>query len=327
MELDELTVVNIAGSALGSWAHAPSADLPALQISTCQRLLLVTRQGALEGWPATPPPAHGERLHGRAAYARLLEIGCGLHSAIAAETEIFHQIKSGWMEFDARRGALARDLRPWMQRLFEDVKDIRSRHLRDAGGSSYGSLVRRLLGEAGTGHGGPTLLVGAGALARSVAPYLARGPLEIWNRSPERLRELLSSLPQAGQARALACDTPTELAAWRTAGQIVLCVPADASTDEHRARMWRERADAGAPPAVLHLGIERTQGPWEAVASLRTLGDLFVLDAGQRQRRDRQLAAAKRACDEHSRRRVLGVTSTPHGWEDLIACTLLPTQL
>lgn len=322
MELDELTIVNIPCPA-DAPALAPAAELPAFRVSTCQRQLLVTRQCAVEGRAATAL-AQGEQLRGRAAYARLLEIGCGLHSAVAAETEIFHQIKSSWTEFEPRGGALARALRPWMQRLFEDVKDIRSRHLRDAGGSSYGSLVRRLLGE--TGGEGPTLLVGAGALARSVAPWLTRGPLEIWNRSPRRLQELLGSLPHPDRARTLDCGAAAELAAWQAAGRIVLCVPPHAPADERRVSVWRARAEAGCAPAVVHLGIERAQGPWQAVAPLHTLGDLFALDAAQRHRRSQQLAAAKLACDQHSRRRVLGVTNTPHGWEDLIACTLLPAR-
>lgn len=323
MELDELTIVNLPWPAADDSVLA-LADLPALRVSTCLRQLLLTEQSVLEGYAPVGTPLPGERLQGRAAYARLLEIGCGLHSSIAGETEIFHQIKSSWAEFEARGSTLARALRPWMQRLFQDIKDIRSRHLRDAGGSSYGSLARKLLGEP-CGNG-PTLLVGAGALAHSVARYIARGCLEVWNRSPQRLQEFVQSLPQSAQARALACEPAAELAAWRVASVIVLCVPADTIADPARVRIWRERKLAGHAPAVLHLGIEQPCGPWQHLTALHTLGDLFTLDATQRQRRAQQLATAKLACDEHSRRRVLGVTATPHGWEDLIACTLLPSQ-
>ena len=46
-----------------------------------------------------------------------------------------------------RHPALARQLAPWMQQLFQDAKEIRAQHLANLGGVSYGSQVRRLLGE------------------------------------------------------------------------------------------------------------------------------------------------------------------------------------
>lgn len=318
MELDELALLHIPRRAAVEGASA-LPEMRAFAVSTCLRQLLVMERRALAGPARAALPDHAELLAGRRAYARLLEIACGLHSSVAGETEIFHQIKAAWAAFEACGGSLASALRPWMQRLFEDVKAIRSQHLRDTGGGSYGSLVRRLLGETEvrTAVEKPTLLIGAGALGRSIAPWLARGPLEVWNRSGERLAELVRAAPQGATIRALPCDSASELAAWDTAARIVLCIPQDATLDAGRVQRWSERAARGRAPLVVHLGIERPCGAWGRVSPLRTLTDLFALDAAQRHRRAQQLAAARLDCDARSRRRVLGVTSTPHGWEDL----------
>lgn len=318
MELEELALLHIPHQAGGD-DGASVPEMRVYSVSTCLRRLFVMDRQALVGPEPAALPAYAELLTGRSAYARLLEIACGLHSPIAGETEIFHQMKAAWAAFEACGCSLASALRPWMQRLFQDVKAIRSQHLRNTGGGSYGSLVRRLLVETSgrTGAEGPTLLVGAGALARSIAPWLAHGPLEVWNRSRERLDELIHSASREMPIRALPCDFASELAAWDTAARVVLCIPEDAAPDAARVQRWQHRAQRGRPPAVLHLGIERACGAWSGVSPLGTLADLFALDAAQRHRRAQQLAAARLDCDARSRRRVLGVTSTPHGWEDL----------
>jgi glutamyl-tRNA reductase len=88
-----------------------------------------------------------------AAYEFLLKLACGLQSRLAGETEIFGQIKQCWQQYSRRDGALAQQLHATMQRLFRDVKELRSQFLSGIGSASYGSLVRRLLdaGDAAAG--------------------------------------------------------------------------------------------------------------------------------------------------------------------------------
>lgn len=142
MELEELALLHIPHPAAGD---APPAlpEMRAFAVSTCLRQLLVMERSALAGLGRAALPARVELLAGRPAYTRLLEVACGLHSSIAGETEIFHQFKAAWAAFEPCGGRLASALRPWMQRLFEDVKAIRSRHLRDTGG---GSMARSYAG-------------------------------------------------------------------------------------------------------------------------------------------------------------------------------------
>jgi hypothetical protein len=63
------------------------------------------------------------------AYAFLLRFACGLESKLVAETEIFGQIKQAWRDFSEPRLALARQLSPWIQQLFQDAKEIRAQYL------------------------------------------------------------------------------------------------------------------------------------------------------------------------------------------------------
>ena len=145
---------------------------------------------------------------------------CGLESKLVAETEIFGQIKQAWRDFSERGSPLARQLSPWMQLLFQDAKEIRAQYLGSLGSASYGSQVRRLLGEeAGVG---PTLLIGAGQLAQSVAPWLTGSELWLWNRTAERAQELARELAKRNPerpVRVIEGGAEAELAAWRARAQ------------------------------------------------------------------------------------------------------------
>src|SRR6202035_5572329 len=173
-----------------------------------------------------------ESFEGADAYAFLLRFAAGLESKLVAETEIFGQIKTAWREFSDRGSPLSGQLSPWIQLLFQDAKEIRSQHLSRLGSASYGSQVRRLLGDEATA--GPTLLVGAGQLAQSVAPWLTGSELWIWNRTRARARELAMELAKRTPARPIRVvedGSEAELAAWRGAASVVICVPPEAQAD------------------------------------------------------------------------------------------------
>ena len=59
----------------------------------------------------------------------------------------------------------AKALRPWIQRLLQDTKEVRSEYVVGLGSATYGSLVRRLLG---------------GELAGGVSP----SPVDVGRDSP-----------------------------------------------------------------------------------------------------------------------------------------------
>jgi glutamyl-tRNA reductase len=323
VELRDLNVLHWRG------ARAPSAKATECRlgadvflIDTCQRrVAVVSGRDALEQ-ARLEFPSDGalEAFEGTEAYSFLLRFACGLESKLVAETEIFGQIKQAWREFSEVRSPLSRQLSPWVQLLFQDAKAIRAQHLAKLGSASYGSQVRRLLGD--DAKSGPTLLIGAGQLAQSVAPWLTGSELWLWNRTPERAEELARELAKRDPGRpvrVIGNGPEAELDAWRAARNVILCVPADDVCDRERVRAWSQRSDRSGQ--VVHLGLG-AQGatPWNALPELVSLGALFEMLQTQSELRRRQIERARRACLEKALRRSLGANSShPHSWEDLAA--------
>jgi len=324
MKLAELQVLHFESAAFSltpAELEAAGGLQQAWIIATCQRVVAVTAGSAARAQIAErlPVAARAQAYAGAEAYAFLLRFACGLESRLAGETEIFGQIKESWRSFSAAPGLLARQLGSWVQLLFKDTKEVRATQLSSLGSASYGSQVRRLLGATTQG---PTLLVGAGQLAQTVAPWLETRELLIWNRTRERALEL-ARLVQERHAtrtcRVLDGSAQAELAAWTQASDVVLCVPADAARDAERIAAWRSRPRTGG--RIVHLGLGQSgEANWAGVPGLTRLTDLFEMLRAQSDQRGVQLARARRACAEKAVLRSLGPSATQaHGWEDLAA--------
>jgi hypothetical protein len=110
-----------------------------------------------------------------------------------------------------------------------------------------------------------------------------------------------------------------ELAAWRYARNVIVCVPGDPAKDAARVAAWHERVDRAG--RVIHLGLPADgAAPWNALPELVSLGALFEMLQAQSEQRRRQFERARRACQEKALLRSLGATSShPHSWEDLAA--------
>jgi glutamyl-tRNA reductase len=161
MALAELPVLNrrTAGGPPGTLLPEP------LVLGTCLREVRIALLPPHEQpSPVDADTAGYERYAGAEAYRFLLQLACGLESEIAGETEILGQIKQAWRDYEASHPDHAKTMRPWIQRLLQDTKEIRSEYVVSLGSATYGSLVRRLLGGA---LPGPTLLIGAGQLAET----------------------------------------------------------------------------------------------------------------------------------------------------------------
>jgi hypothetical protein len=331
MELRSLNVLHWRGAGLSPPAVLPdatstSAEASAFQIDTCQRRVAVLL--GTQALDATRQrfPADGalEHFQGTAAYAFLLRCCCGLESKLVAETEIFGQIKQAWRAFSGLDGPLAARLAPWMQQLFQDAKEIRAQYLANLGGVSYGSQVRRLLGEAAAA--GPTLLVGAGQLAQSVGPWLTGSELWIWNRTQARAQELALELSKRSPhcpVRVVAAGEAAELAAWQQAAQVIVCVPPEPVQDAARVAAWSRRDIQGG--RVIHLGAgAEGVAPWNGLPEFVSLGTLFERLQAHSDLRRRQIERARGACQEKALLRSLGANAShSHSWEDLTAFSLV----
>ncbi|MBI2605541.1 MAG: hypothetical protein HYW49_05605 [Deltaproteobacteria bacterium] len=331
----------------------PGALSGALRIDTCLRKLWVYTSDL---FPHFDHGRHGEdqgvEVHaGIEAYAFLLRVAAGLESEIAGETDIFGQVKEAWRQRAGIAPAQEAALSPLMQGLFEDTKEVRSRYLDRLGGSSYGSLVRRFLRERSqaTGRAEPVLLVGAGKLAVSIAPWLLEHELWITNRNVDKARALAEELRREHrEARIRVLESRDEEAqAWKNAAHAVVCIPVAAAGDEKRIEWFRaENAavtgaagrSAGAPiktahrhcfsvPAlaapgarsVIHLGGFRAEcAKWQALEGFFCLEDIFEMQKRQDNVRQLQISRARNACEERAKLRALGGSlHVAHGWEDL----------
>lgn len=281
----------------------------ALVLHTCQRVMVLSCSEQLlrDLHGQLPANARVETCSGSAAYELLLRLACGLESKLAGETEVFGQFKQCWQEFQASRSDLACHVSGLMQSLFRDVKDIRSRYLTGTGSASYGSLVRRVLnanaGNTAAAANAPVLLVGAGQLAQSVAPWLKHSELWIWNRSAERAEALAEDLRRRDAervVRVLPSTFEAELAAWRAARDVIVCVPADHERDAHRVDAWSHPRDERG--RVIHLGFsevpatETGEAHWTAVDPLLHLGHLYEMLRASNEQRAAQIEMARRAC-------------------------------
>lgn len=319
MPLSDLIVLNRKTA-----ERPPCGLLPdGLVLGTCLREVRIAMlPSAKQPSRAQADAAGYERHVGADAYRFLLQLACGLESEIAGETEILGQIKQAWREHEATGSDGAKALRPWMQRLLQDTKEIRSEYVVGLGSATYGSLVRRLLGGE---LRGPTLLVGAGQLAETILPFLDTGTVMVWNRSRERAEAMLARQRAGsteGRVRLLDTTPEAEIAAWKQSHDVILCIPADAGRDPERVRTWRAH---GHPDGrVLHLGIDGAAGTaWEGLPGLFTLRDLFNLRDAQAEQREAMLERARRACRNKAQLARLDdadgsrAGNSNHSWEDL----------
>ena len=294
------------------------SDEKVFYLETCQRWIWILNHENTSV-PAFSHP--GLRVFsGQDAYLFLLRLAAGIESEVLGETDIFGQIKDAWLKISRHRSALVTDLAPWIQRIFEDTKEIRTRFLQNLGGSSYGSLVRKLLREQRDGAKGPTLLVGAGKIAQSVAPFLLESELLLWNRDPERAETLRQSLllthPHA-RIRALS-SSEDEVWAWKNSTQIVLGIPLDLQQDLKRIDWFNQSTLQGR--SIVHLGgMRENSEAWTSLPQFYCLNDLFGLQGSVGAVRSMQISYAEKACRERAQLRALGGSlSICHGWEDLV---------
>jgi glutamyl-tRNA reductase len=321
VELRDLIVLHWRGArASSSSAVEAHSGRDVFLIDTCQRRVAVIngRNELTAARLEFPGDGPIEIFEGTGAYTFLLRFACGLESKLVAETEIFGQVKQAWRAFSERGSPLARQLSVWIQLLFQDTKAVRAQHLAKLGSTSYGSQVRRLLGE--DAKDGVTLLIGAGQLAQSVAPWLTGAQLWLWNRTTVRATELSRELAKRDPnrpVRVIDGTTEAQLAAWRAARNVIICVPPDGAADQVRVKAWAERSDTAGRVVHLGLGVDGA-APWNELPELVSLGALFEMLQAQSELRRRQTECARRACVEKALLRSLGVSSShPRNWEDL----------
>lgn len=255
---------------------------------TCLRQIQFLPPGAQYGVPV----AEGEFFRGTQAHRFLVEVCSGLHSPLMGETEVFGQFRA-FRESGIWHPAWI----PMLDAVEEDVKKLRRLHLKNIGAQSYGSLARKRVPE-----GEPVVLIGAGLLAKDLAPWLEKNPVTLLVRNPEKREgwwEKFSVLSFSESENA-----PTN-AHW------VIAAPVK---NENLVGLWQNRN----PGTVLDFrGEEKfSEAPSATYFDLAALfGELESVRSGLAARRNLAMDEAAKL----SQQREAGVYHRPFGWEDVFA--------
>ena len=265
-------------------------------VDTCLRQIQIglSPAGTHSSWrpflPRKNPTADPELRSGGDAYQFLLEVTTGMRSAIPGETNVFGQFKKDWIGF--RRTGEANtvaSLAPFMHRLINDTKAVRQQYLEGIGGSSYGSLVRKLIAPNPDER---ILFVGAGDLTQSMLPFFSSHKLGIWNhRNIPEPNNRIDTLFLPGQGN--------RAANW--ANHVILTTPPDALNDKN----WLAWLAATQLRTVVHLGnrnfpdrLQRRMGGH--TLACYDLDDVFALRREQDCLRSDQLILAQTACRQRA---------------------------
>ncbi len=296
-------------------ANADTSNISHFTLQTCQRQIQVH-------WTSDPLDRMDDQWDyhwGAKAYEFLLRVVSGLESALVGETEIFGQFKKAW----AMQASDHRQLEPLFNKLLEDTKELRTHYLQNLGQTSYGSLARRLLLENAVPSGACVLILGAGQLARAVAPFLnSQWNVGVWNRSPARAEELVANLldkksqSMTAHLRETTLENITDdfLSEFvAKARALVVCHPGDLPPALAGGRL---------PQTVIHFGENRKDlaANWfSSDCEILALDDVFARFQDSMEVRRSKIIAAAHFAQERARLRTLGpsATSVAHGWEDL----------
>ncbi len=253
-------------------------------VETCLRRIEIDLvANASAAWRDRP-----EVLLGSKAYEFLLEVLTGLRSEVLGETNVYGQFKQAWRRYQVNGNPqLMKELSPLVESALADAKVIHQTYLQNIGGTSYGSLLRKLLRP---GKNERILFVGSGNLARSLAPFFQAWATAYWNRREPRVQ---SGLP----AYRFTKEQVVQAAQW--ADHLVITTPADMSNDDR----WTNALGDTTAQSLVHFGRRRDQHLRIAsVASCYDLDHLFELQTKQANVRLLGVQQARNACRAASSR-------------------------
>jgi glutamyl-tRNA reductase len=166
----------------------------AILVHTCHRVELYLVGGAAKRFALPPLPGGTERLEDVQAVRHLIEVACGLDSAVFGEDQVLHQLRVTLAE-RRERGRID----PILDRLFQAaLRAGRQSHAwLDGSPRSLADVALDLIvRSAGELAGRPVVVVGAGTMGR-LAAFAARrrgAEVVIVNRTPERARGLAADV-------------------------------------------------------------------------------------------------------------------------------------
>lgn len=183
----------------------------AIRVHTCHRVEVYQATGWTDGPPLPTLPEGAERLEDVDAVRHLVEVACGLDSAVFGEDQILHQLRVTLAE---RRDGGRID--PFLDRLFQAALRAgrQSRAWFDGSPRSLADVALDLIAtEAGELRDRAILVVGAGRMGRlaAFAAHRRGARVLVVNRTPEHARALAAEV--GGHWAAFGSDhVPAEMA-------------------------------------------------------------------------------------------------------------------
>jgi len=194
-------------------------------------------------------------------------------------------------------------LRPIMEQLIVDVKQIRQTHLIGLGSRSYGSLARKHLADSGR-----LGVLGSGCLTRDILPWFAKKKMgiRIFCRDMEKAKGLKEEFPfielsaldshQVFKKEALIVAAPVG-AAW--------------------FKEWVDRRIKGLQK-VLDLRGECAEDPLPIQTPVVDLSAFFSQIEQNRQQTKLAIKSAREEIDRILAQHYQSVCHRPFGWDDLL---------
>lgn len=271
--------------------------------TTCRRQLVFCLDVTAETAAKLPSP-EWTLVEGFEAEAMLVEILCGLHSPVVAETEILGQFRDlieknkshVWMKMWFPRTQV------WLS----TVKEVREKHLCGTGSQSYGSYLRKALDGVSEVD-----IMGAGSFVKDLLPWLSQKETRLHVRDEAKVRaefpecEVLPMINYQNVSQALVIAAPLSheaVEAW---------IQMHAKNGEMKnALVFDFRRDS----KDFQSQLRNTPG---AVQSWIDLDQMMAFFESQRAELELKVRAAKKAIENWKAQEFAKMQIRPFGWEDL----------
>jgi len=295
--LSELQVVNISQK-----QNPPSNwEDDTFVLSTCQRHLYLNTKKNWDVCTEDHLTYSPSLFQGPDAYRFLLETLCGLQSQIQGENEIAAQFKDTFNQYlneDKRNPQVLKII----QKLFQDAKEVRTKHLKGLGQRSYASIARNLITK--NDHTGPVLVLGSGQLALDLIFSLKkRFEVHLSARNPDKLQSLC-------EENSLEAVEWKNFADYKNYSAIISAIGCDHKilNDENLFSDWQKRHGEGktfidfGSPSIIETQLDKKDKVFD-------LNDILSAGALQNQERQQKIEAAKLEIEDILRKRTAYFTS------------------
>jgi glutamyl-tRNA reductase len=233
-----------------------------------------------------------EIFRDKKAYQFLLEVVCGLHSPVVGETEVFGQFRTFW-----QNNEFFYPLRQIMDSVIIDAKKIRGQHLKDLGGQSYGSLIRKMLKSPAQ-----VAMIGSGAFVQDILPWIYKdeNQISLFARNTTAARALQA---EREKISVHSLDEKIELP--------VVIVAAPLTSQEIQALVVNKDA------LVIDLRGESVQDRCTQFKNYKDLSAFFKAIEKNQSKITQAKTDALQAIGEMGQQRFNSESLRPFGWDDI----------